>query len=415
MSLDGKTWINYNKLHYSSNIPISANEKITAISVSPKDLVYACGWGKGLYIFDNTILDTSKKFLLIDESNSPLTPYTSTYRIAGETAFDKNGRPWTVNYGENISGTLLFTYDTKENNKVYNFLAFENPFAKNDRYFHNISVDNYGTKWIYTGSGNSSGILYFNDKGTPENTKDDIWGKITTSSHPALLDNIVNCIAVDNYTSQIWLGTQKGISRIYNPYAASSGGNLMLGKFSFLENQNINYIMVDAVGNKWIATNVGIFILNQAGDDTLRSIKTSNSPLATNEVYSIVMNPETGVVYIGTKTGLYSVQTSILRPENTLGIIVSYPAPFNIDKDQELTITGLVSGSEARILSPAGERVKTIRTDSKYAICDGKDENGNKVSPGVYIIIVNSGVVGESSSRKNSYCKIATTYNLNYL
>ena len=113
------------------------------------------------------------------------------------------------------------------------------------------------------------------------------------------------------------------------------------------------------------------------------------------------MNQETGTLYLGTKTGLYTAQTSIIRPDNKYTLI-AYPSPFNIEKHSFITIDGLVSESEIRILTTDGKRIKTLYTDSKRTLWDGKDENNNKVPPGVYIIISSSIVTNTSAA-----CKIA--------
>ena len=392
MSYDGHTWINYNNLH--SDAPFSINEQFNSISVSKDDKIFAGGWGLGLVIIDENTNDISKKYTIINEHNSPMTPYSDNYRIAGETAFDSNGKPWTVIYGARTSGSLLMTYNTDYSN----YRTYTNIFSPQNRMYYNIVIDNYDTKWLI-GALNTVGIIYLNEK-QENNIYDDIFGNINTSTHPNLLNNDANCIAVDKIHSRIWIGTSNGISIILNSYSVINNGNIIVSSFSFLKGETINDIFIDAIGNKWIATNSGVFILNTS-DDTLGSITTSNSPLKTNEIYSLLMNQETGTLYLGTKTGLYTAQTSIIRPDNKYTLI-AYPSPFNIEKHSFITIDGLVSGSEIRILTTDGKRIKTLYTDSKRTLWDGKDENNNKVPPGVYIIISSSIVTNTSAA-----CKIA--------
>jgi ligand-binding sensor domain-containing protein len=232
--------------------------------------------------------------------------------------------------------TFLFTYD----NNLSNFIAFTNPFSPQDRKYYNIAIDNYGTKWIY-GTNGAEGIIYFNDKNTPEIVSDDLWGILSTSNNATMLTNDVNCLAIDNFTSQIWLGTPSGISIIRNPYATSSNSNIIISNLSFLRGQTVLDIIVDVVGNKWIATTSGVLSLTEKATIHWGSITMNNSPLTTNEVNALAMNPNNGLLYLGTKQGLYIVQTSILRPDDTY-LLKTYPEPFNIDRDLELTIDGLV-------------------------------------------------------------------------
>lgn len=397
MSFDGSNWINYNNLH--SDAPCDIRSKFDAISVGPDDRIYAGGWGNGLYIIDETKTDPKERFTVINETNSPMTPFSGTFTIAGETAFDKNNRAWTVNYGLNTGGTFLFTYD----NNLTNFIAFTNPFSAQDRKYYNIAIDNYGTKWIY-GTNGAEGIIYFNDKNTPEIASDDLWGILSTSNNATMLTNDVNCLAIDNFTSQIWLGTPSGISIIRNPYAINSNSKIIISNLSFLRGQTVLDIIVDVVGNKWIATTSGVFVINREGDDTLGSITMNNSPLTTNEVNALAMNSNNGLLYLGTKQGLYIVQTTILRPDDTY-LLKTYPEPFNIDRDLELTIDGLVADSEIRILTPDGRLIRSLDTYGKRTIWDGRDSNGNKVPPGVYIVIGNSSLTKQSAAGKIAVVK----------
>ena len=392
MAYDGSKWTNYNNLH--SDAPFGINEQFNSISISKDNKVYAGGWGLGLVIIDEKKQNPEQKYTIINENNSPMTPYAKNYRIAGQTAFDTYNNIWTVIYGEKTAGSILMSFDTNYSN----YRVFNNLISSQNRMYYNIAIDNYNTKWLI-GALNTVGIIYLNDKNTKD-TYDDIWGVINTSNYPNLLNNDANCIAIDNVNSRIWLGTSNGISIILNPYAITTNSNLIISSFSFLKGQTINDILFDAIGNKWIATNSGVFILN-AIDDTLGSITTKNSPLQTNEVNSLIMNPKNGLIYLGTKNGLYIAQTSIIIPNNNYDL-KTYPNPFNIEKDINLTIDGLVSGTELRIITPDGKRIKTIFTDSQRAIWNGKDDKGNKVQPGVYIIIGSSVLTNSSAA-----CKIA--------
>jgi hypothetical protein len=102
MAFDGSNWINYNSLH--SDAPFNIRSQFNAISVGPDDRIYAGGWGVGLIIIDETKTDPKERFTVINETNSPMTPFSGTFTIAGETAFDKNNHAWTINYGLNTGG-----------------------------------------------------------------------------------------------------------------------------------------------------------------------------------------------------------------------------------------------------------------------------------------------------------------------
>jgi len=142
-------------------------------------------------------------------------------------------------------------------------------------------------------------------------------------------------------------------------------------------------------------------VINPDGSDTVGTINISNSPLPTNEIVSIGYNENTGQMYFGSKMGIYEATSLSVLPSASYNI-TCYPQPFNIDKDNELIIDGLEDYSDIRIVTPAGILVRKMFVNSKKAIWDGKDENGNKAPNGVYLIMATS-----SSTKHSAVQKIA--------
>ena len=124
-----------------------------------------------------------------------------------------------------------------------------------------------------------------------------------------------------------------------------------------------------------------------------------------------------GLYYLNTTTGLWtpvpgytrsvtnrylSAQVShfslyAIRSVNSysgLDTIRAYPNPCDFRKFTKMTITGVgpaVSGLEIRIYTLAGQLVKTFTADSgitaNVATWDGKNDSGQKVASGVYLIV----------------------------
>ncbi len=396
MCYDGTSWTNYSRL-FTPDMP-DISTRFCSITAAPDNRIYVSSWGGGLLILDANS-NAQEKYKVLNDSSSKLVGYVPGFTIAGSTIIDSKGSAWTVNYGENTNGTLLMTYDSN-----YTYTAFTNPYNQGNRYFFNMDMDNYGTKWICSTTGSDGGgILFFNDGNTPTNPSDDKWGRINTSTHPNLVNNAINCCAADNTLGDgmLWIGTSNGASLVYNIYSASTGASekVRVNKVALLEGQNIHDIMIDAVGNKWFATSNGIWVLNQAGDSLIAQFAKSDSTLMNNAVYSLATNPDNGLIYIGTKDGLYIAQSSFLRPEKEYAISV-YPQPFKIDRDAELTIDGLVASSDVRIITPDGMLIKHLESNSKRTTWDGKDDKGNRVAPGVYIVIGNSSATKSSAAGK---------------
>ena len=115
------------------------------------------------------------------------------------------------------------------------------------------------------------------------------------------------------------------------------------------------------------------------------SFNKDNSPLPTNELYSLEYDENTGKIYIGTDQGMYSLQTSAVKPIESFDVKV-FPQPFDNRKDDVLSIEGLAENSDIRIVTVNGELVKKLKVNSRVATWDGRNENGQKASPGVYLL-----------------------------
>lgn len=152
--------------------------------------------------------------------------------------------------------------------------------------------------------------------------------------------------------------------------------------------ENVQYIAVDALNNKWIGTlGNGLLYVSPDGSTLLARYNKANSPLPVNKILSIVVSPKTGVAYFGTEKGLISLNTIAVQPLETCDKIKVGPNPFLVPGDSKLKIDGLVAESTVKILTISGTLVAEFETPGgRIAEWDGKDLNGNFVSSGIYII-----------------------------
>jgi hypothetical protein len=131
------------------------------------------------------------------------------------------------------------------------------------------------------------------------------------------------------------------------------------------------------------------------------TINAENSPLPTNSVLSVFVNPYDGTAYFGTLNGLFSVQTIAAKPLGSYDIS-AYPQPFNPQNDVYMVIDGLSENSIIKIVTVSGDYINEIRTSGRKAIWDGRNENGELVSSGVYLLLAQS-----VSNDKSGIAKIA--------
>jgi ligand-binding sensor domain-containing protein len=387
MVLNNQSWLNINAYQY----PQLVSNNYFRISSGPNNEIYAGNWGAGFLItgFDQS---GNLRFTHYDTQNSPLTGITSAplYVLAGNAARDQQGNLWIVNYGELSNGPILLALDK---NNVFH--TFDNCNRLNDRYYTPMIIDSHGTKWL--GSALSSGLLYYNENGTLDNTADDICG-IITSNNPNLPDNDITSIAEDDF-GVIWVGTTSGLSAILNSGNIINNSTPVIRSISLLSSRQINDIAVDALNQKWLATNDGVVVLNADGTEITASFNADNTPLLNNTVLSIITDKKTGLVYFGTPSGLSVASSLSIEPLQDFSI-QCYPQPFDPNKDIQMIIDGIAADAELRIVTISGSLIKVLNTTGRKTIWDGRDEFGNLVSSGVYMILATSTSLNTSSVGK---------------
>lgn len=337
------------------------------------------GWGTGFVLADaSTEPITFKRF---DNENSPLLGITDnpSYVVTGEAAYDpKTDLYWILNWGKYSPGPILVSMNSKGE-----FTSHFNKFSPTNRTYMYLAIDNFGTKWL--GSNENGGIYYLNE-GNLTNPADDIEGVLNQSN--GLPSNMITSMAVDG-NGWIWFGTPNGLGRILNPSAILRGANPIVQTIKSLGQKLVNDIMIDALNNIWVATNEGVFVLDPEESSPIGSFNTSNSPIIADDIISLSTDVKTGKIFFGTRSGL-SVATSFsILPEKEYSL-ECYPQPFYPEFDEFLTIEGLARDSHIKILTANGEHIKTINTTSRKVIWDGRDDFGNLVSSGIYLIIANS-------------------------
>ncbi len=375
---DGEKWTNYNMAN-TQNLKSNAFHVIYA---APDNTVYAGSWGNGFVRFKNGSITT------YDNTNTGILGIDShpEFVVISGFGIDSKQNLWVMDYGSANNEILsMLTPDSS-------WYHFRVP-AQGSQYvgqFFSLAVDQYDTKWFFSEDPSRMGLYYFNEYKTYAKTSDDISGYLTTSN--GLSSNTVNSIAVDR-RGDVWVGTSLGINVISNTVSLLTGNpQLRIAPASnifSLRQQNINCIAVDPLNQKWVGTNEGLFLLSSDGANLLGSFNTQNSPLLSNQIRSVAINENTGVVYVGTDQGLTSFKTTSIKPEESFTELFIYPSPFIIKNgENRVTINGLIKDSWIKVLNISGKLINEFETPGgKIAYWDGKDLDGNTVSSGVYFIV----------------------------
>ncbi len=214
--------------------------------------------------------------------------------------------------------------------------------------------------------------------------------------------NYPRCLTEDK-RGRIWCGTTSGIYEITNPLSVFSpdftinrlkvprndGTNLA---DYLLETEDINCIAVDAANRKWVGTmDSGVYLVSENGDEVIANFNTSNSPLSTNTITDIYVDPNSNSVFIATLHGLYEYAstTSPARPDYS--DVYAYPNPVEPGYSSWITIKGLMENSLVKIMDAGMHLVYQTRSQGGQAIWDGCSLNGSRVKSGVYYVLASSG------------------------
>ncbi len=370
--LSGDVWKNYTASEY----PVMRGNEYTQVYPSRYSSdIFASGFGHGLL---KIMGDSMYRF---DETNSCLKPFSPGFTLVEGVDEDNSGQLWLINRG--VANPIL-NFTTCE--------AYPVPTNAASTTLIYFAIDNYNTKWMSFPPdipGSERGVAYFNES-VPT-------GRIIRGGE--LGADIQNAfgIAVDR-NGEVWIATDNGVAVIRDPYQVISNPNSIpfVEKMRIIENgistpltENVQFIGVDALNNKWLGTlSNGVLYVSPDGSTILKQFNTSNSPLTDNKVSSIATDPKSGRVFFGTQKGLSSYETIAIEALEECDRITAGPSPYVIPSDKLLRIDGLVEGSSIKILTISGTLVSEFETPGgRVASWDGRDLNGNYVSSGIYIIV----------------------------
>ncbi len=374
---DGQKWTNYTK----SNSIISNNDYFFVYS-APDNSTYVGNWGAGFAKIkdDNiSIFNTSNTDLL----GTPENPDSHKFLVISGFASDSKNNLWILNYW--ASDRNILSVLTKDSSWYYfNDTAARRVLEQQ----YSLVIDPYDTKWYYSQDPSQLGVFYFNENNTLDDPNDDVSGNLTASD--GLNTNTITSLVVDR-RGDVWVGTSLGVNVITQTYtiASSNKPQLAISSIFALRQQSINCMAVDPLNQKWIGTNEGLLHVTSDGNTLLEAFTSKNSPLLSDIIKSIAIDPNTGTVYVGTDEGLTSFVTTSVMPKESFDQLLIYPNPFILKNGGKyLTIDGLIRDSDIKVLTINGKLVAEFSSPGgRIATWDGRDLNGNFVSSGIYLVV----------------------------
>jgi len=405
LNTSNSSWTNIYPNTISEVSGFYSRDLVYAISdPSNSDRIFASSWGEGLYEFENNRLKT-----IHDKTNSSIEELVAdiegaeyrTTRVSGMD-YDNSGNLWLLN--SMVEGIVkVYTKSGSWEKIVYPQISYMQTNPKS------ILIDRYSNKWIITlgrDEGYSNYIFVFNENGTISNTSDDKYKYQDTfinQNGNALSVVDINCIAEDN-NGTIWVGTNIGPFYISNSSnIANQSGNIVFNKpmiergsesssvIGLLENVVVNSIAVDGANRKWIGTqNIGVFLLSADRKEVLASFNADNSPLPSNNIISLSVNPQSGDVYIGTDKGLMAYKSGVTQGSESFSDVYVYPNPVHPDYSGLITVTGLMTNSRVKITDVKGNLIIEGKSSGGQFVWDGLNGKGRRVDTGIYLVFGSS-------------------------
>ena len=401
-------WVN---IPFDSLLGARELNKITYNPSNPSQ-VFVSSFVDGLLELNNL-----EPLILYDEFNSGLesliisgNPNVSDVRVSGAD-FDNKGLLWTVT--SRIERPLKSYNPSSSVWQSYSFSdLIGNPLTGEIGFF-DLEVDNLGTKWIgaYT-----NGLLAYNEE------KSEPLKNLSTEEQNIPIPR-VTALALDS-RNQLWVGTIFGLRVLFNTAGFFEDSSPRLNSIIILEDgipkellqdQYITDIEVDGSNNKWVGTvDSGIFYFTPNGQETIYHFTEDNSPLPSNAINDISIDPSNGEVYIATDRGLLSFRAGGSAPESDLNEAYAYPNPVRPEYDilgfnnlnditKGIKIVGLtedvnikITDVEGNLVAEAQSRVNLRSSSANYnfaidggtAIWNGRNLANNIVASGVYVIMI---------------------------
>ena len=316
------------------------------------------------------------------------TTYYSNNRIRiSDIKFDKNGNLWAISSEVNHP-LVVKTLD----NQWYSYSMNQNQV---DLFFDDLLIDQSGNKWGVIARG--GGLFVYNDNNTLANNEDDQYKILNTNIGSGNLPSMQTYSISEDLEGAIWVGTDKGVAVFYSPGLVFSDFNydaqqilITEGNYGqyLLSEERVKCITVDGANRKWIGTEKsGVFLLSKDGQEEILHFTKNNSPLFSNNIVDIVINPNNGEVFIATEKGLMSYRSDATEGSSKQGSTKVFPNPVRQDYNGPIAISGLVTDARVKITDVSGEIVFETIANGGQAIWSGKNKFNERVATGIYLVL----------------------------
>lgn len=375
-------WTNYN---YTSGgqFPSNARDLVMARRNPVNGKLYIASYGAGLLEWGGP-----DQIKLYNNTNSPLLSALDAndrnfIRVPG-IAIDAAGSVWVTNRNQLPNAPGLFELKLDGTWVAHPFRGY-NLSSGLDK----VVVDDNGFKWVtISTNGADAGLIVYDDL----NQRFSYLGGPGQGNLPG---KQVFTLAVD-LQGEVWAGTNNGVAVFTStPDIFTSGYQgaylPIFERRPLLQGQVIRSIAVDGANQKWIGTDTGLWLFNETGEEMIQHFTTRNSPLPSDKIRDISVDPSTGEVLIGTEGGIAVYRGTATRTQKVAkNCLQVFPNPVRAGFTGSIGISGLPDNGWVKITDAAGFLVFEGKATGGTFAWHGRDYNGQKAKAGVYLVLASS-------------------------
>ncbi|MES2797995.1 MAG: T9SS type A sorting domain-containing protein [Bacteroidota bacterium] len=241
---------------------------------------------------------------------------------------------------------------------------------------------------IYTKLRSGSGLEITNSKGQKRS-----YSNIPLNTSNTRSSNTVNSLAVDK-NNIVYVATNGGIVGINSSESIIEADNLtgfiitpIIDGVRTLANELVLSIAVDGGNRKWVGTNNSLYLFNEELSEILEKFTSVNSPLPSDKINFLNIEPISGELFIYTDNGIVSYRTTATESTDIQeDSVLVFPNPVKPSYSGLIGISGLVNNALVKITDISGRLVFQTRANGGTATWDLNSQNGKRAESGIYYI-----------------------------
>lgn len=375
-NLDNQTWTSFSPTNSNSE-PITSLNDIGFGVVRENGLTAPIFSSFNQGIFSGGSSSSNSSLIIEDFPNGTPPPFLNgSYNITS-LASQGNDMLWiTTSDRSNTLYSLNLTSNEWAGFSLTSSLA---------RFPTDLFIAPDGSKWMSIDPDRGGGIVVFDETTNSQRNLN------TNGGQGGLPGSEVTDIVLDQ-NFFLWVGTNQGIAFFPNPSIVLDNRQLTANIPIFenrllLRDEFITQVVIDPANRKWFGTKSnGLWLFSETGEVLVYHFTVDNSPLPSNQILSLYLDPSSGELFIGTDKGTVSFRSDATEGTDQHVNVEIYPNPVNPSFQGNIVINGLANSAFIKITDVSGKLVREVRANGSTSLWNARDINGTRVKSGVYLV-----------------------------